>query len=398
MFGFLAGRRASPPLDVAFLARMAAQGDEETRLRLAAQVAELLAGGAAATREECEAVLPVALRLAMDARREVREALARGLEEAASLPAELVFAIAGDDDEVALPFLRRARCLDTAMQEEVCRATDAPRRRVLCMRPDVAPGVMEMVVARGEREAVLSMLRNGEAALWPALARRLYVRFRNDEEVIRALLARGDLPLEVRLAHVEITHGRAATAMAGEEWEEARRAATTGADMEEQGYADVLCRAANARELEVALAFLARRGRLTAAVLMRAAVAGHVFVLARALMFLGRLRPARVEKAFGAQGSLAHARTLLVRAGLPGGAHALVLAIILAARGEGAAAMRPGARLSRMPARILRSIAETDALSVAEKMQAANMLARFADAQTARLAARFVQTLVRHAA
>jgi multidrug transporter EmrE-like cation transporter len=77
---------------------------------------------------------------------------------------------------------------------------------------------------------------------------------------------------------------------------------------------------------------------------------------------------------------------------------ALVLAVILAAQGEGRAVIEPGYRVGNMSRRILTMIAGTDALSVSEKIQACNLLMHFTSEDTRKLARKLAESLMHHAA
>ena len=398
MFSALFQRERKPRLDTGYLLRVAADVRPRVRLRLIDQLAELLANPRASARERAD-VQPVLLKLAMDMDRDVRAHLADRLKPVENLDAEIIYALAGDEDAIALPFLKEARALrDATVQLAICKAGDAARRKAICARKDVSAEAARFVATRGEREALLTLLKNPHAPMWPALARRLYARFNADEEIVNLMLARADLPLEVRLAHVEVQAGRGARAMNTPDWRAARLAVNAVPDAREENIARVLGQAKSREELEIAFTFLTRRGRLTAAVLLQAACAGHVFVLGHALAWLTQTRLSRVEKLFRPGASLALARTMLPRAGLPETTHALALAIILAAQGQNAAVMQPNHKVEHMNRRILEVVASTDALSVTEKIQVCNLLMQFTGEDTRKLAAKLAESLIHHAA
>ena len=385
------------PLDVSVFDQVVESGDPAACLKLVDQLLDFVSN-AATPEEERQLVMPVLARLACHPSPEVRSRLA---ERAASLPeldSEVVFAIAADEEDISLPFIRQAACMTPRLQEAVFRAGDLKRRQALCERTDVAPEVVALALEGGVRTLVMTVLRNARAAVPADLARQVYVRFRQDEEVIAALLARPDLPLEVRLAHVEVVSGRLREVMNRNEWRSARQAVELATNLEEQALVEILADAKTEEDLDTAFRFLTRRGRLTAAVLLRAACAGHVAVLIHALSWLAQMKPARLLAAMQPGASLGVVRTALARAGLPHGADALALAVVLAARAHGPDAAQPGNCLPGFGSLVLETLAETDLLNVAEKMQATSMLQRVGDVQTRDLAGRFLQSLLRHAA
>ncbi len=399
VFSWLAIRRRArrAPLDISVFEQVMETGDVAACRKLADQLLDF-ANDPATPPEERRLVMQVLARLACHPVREVRAHLAERAMTAPELDPEVVFAIAGDEEDISLPFIRRAACMTPLLQEAIFRAGDLKRRRALCERENVSPKVVSLALESGIRALVTAVLENAHASLPADLARQTYVRFRQDEEVIAALLARPDLPLEVRLAHVEVVSGRLREVMNRSEWRSARRAVEVTSDLEEQALVEILADAKTEEELHTAFRFLTRRGRLTAAVLLRAACAGHVAVLVHALAWLARTKPARLIAAMQPDASLGVVRTTLARAGLPHGADALALAVMLAARARGPEVAQPGACLPGFGALVLETLAETDHLSVAEKMQATGMLQRVGDAHTRELAGRFLQSLLRHAA
>ncbi len=390
-------RGKQPALDVSVLELALRTGGEDVHLRMAEQLVTFMAD-AQTPEEERVLVRPVLLKLANHRSRQVRARVAGLAAEKGLAEPELIFSIVADEDDIAIPFIERAQRIPAMVQLAILRAGDAARRRATCGRHDVAPEVVREVVEHGERMLIMAILANEHAILPASLARQLYVRWREDEQVIAALLKRTDLPLEVRIAHVEITAGRLREVMAQADWASAARAVEAATGMEEQALVDILADAADEEQLMTALEFLSRRGKLTAGVLLRAACAGHVAVLVQALAWLARMKPARLAAALEPDTSLGVVRAALARSGLSTQAHPLALGVFLAARGTGADAARVGRRLPGFGPKVLQALADTDLLSVSEKIQAASLLQRVGDETTRELAARFVQSLLRHAA
>lgn len=390
-------RAKRPPLDISVFELALKNGGVDVCLRLAEQLVGFVADERT-PEEERALVRPILLKLANHKAREVRERVAGLAARHGLVEPELVFSIMADEDDIAVRFIEEARRLPGLLQLAVLRAGDEARRRAVCKRPDVAPDVVREVVERGERPLILALLANENAILPASLARQLYVRWREDEQVIAALLKRTDLPLEVRIAHVEISAGRLREVMAQADWASAARAVEAATGMEEQALVDILADAADEEQLMTALEFLSRRGKLTAGVLLRAACAGHVAVLVQALAWLARMKAARLAAALEPGASLGVVRAALAKSGLSTQAHPLALGVFLAARREGSVAADVGRRMPGFGPRVLEALADTDVLSVTEKIQAANLLQRVGDETTRELAARFVQSLLRHAA
>ncbi len=390
-------RSGAPGLSISTLEQVLAAGDAQAWWRLATQLAAFVERPDTPP-EERDAVMPILVRLASCPDRAVRAHLAALLRDARHISMDVILAIAACENDISSPFIERAVAISPRLQMAIFRAGNAERRKAVCRREDVCAEVVREAIMVAEREVALVCIRNAHAVFSPKLARRAYLRFREDEEVIEALLQRHDLPLEVRLAHVEVMAGRLRAVMREAGWAEAQRALEAAASMEEQALVDILADADDEDGLVSAFEFLSRRGKLTAAVLLRAAVAGHVAVLVHALAWLSKMKISRLKQVLRSGASLALARTALMRSGLPEGAHALALSVLLAARRRGENAAEPGQRMRGFGPLVLEAIATTEHLSVAEKMQAAGMLQKLGDERTRELAARFVQSLLRHAA
>ena len=390
------GRR-DPGLDISVFEKVLESGDAQAWWRLATQLVAFVEETDTSP-EDRAVVMPILIRLASCPDRAVRAHVAALAREARHVSLDLVLTIAAGEEDISLPFIERAVAIGPTLQMAIFRAGDVARRKAVCRRRDLCAEVAHEAIMVGERAVALECIRNDQVALSPKLARRAYLRFREDEELVDALLRRHDLPLEVRLAHVEVMAGRMRAVMKEAGWAEAQRALDAAASMEERALVNILAEAGDEEKLISAFEFLSRRGRLTAAVLLRAACGGHVAVLVHGLAWLARMKVARLRQVLRPNASLTLARTALMRSGLPEGVHALALGVLLAARRRGEEAARPGVRLAGFGPLVLEAIAGTELLSVAEKMQAAGMLQRLSDERTRELAARFVQSLLRHAA
>lgn len=390
-------RAKRPSLDISVFELALRTGSEGVHLRLAEQLVTFMADENTPDAERA-LVRPILLKLTVHKAQAVRARVAELVAEKGLDEPEIIFSIVADEDELAVRFIEKARSLSGPVQLAILRAGDAARQRAVCRRRDVVPEVVREVVEHGERSLILTLLANEHAILPASLARQLYIRWREDEQVIAALLKRTDLPLEVRIAHVEISAGRLREVMAQADWASAARAVEAATGMEEQALVDILADAADEEQLITALEFLSRRGKLTAGVLLRAACAGHVAVLVEALAWLARMKPARLAAALEPGASLGLVRTALTKSGLSQQAHPLALGVFLAARRVGAAAAQVGRCIPGFGPMVLEALADTDMLSVTEKIQAANLLQRVGDEGTRELAARFVQSLLRHAA
>ncbi len=387
-----------PALDVSVFERVIAEGDGRARRALALQLADLVADRAA-PKAEREAATPVLLQLLMDKEKDVRAAAARRLQPAAGLHPDIVFTIVADDEDIALPFINLSPSVRGARQLAIFRAGDMPRRLAIVRRCDVDPRVIDEVAMEGEREVAAALLKNLSAPLDGASAKRLYVRFRDVEEITGALLERSDLPLEIRIAHVRVTSAILREKMRRKGWMAANDAREVIADSEERALMDILARAGGSAELMSAIRFMSRKDALTPSLIFRAACHGHVRVLEHALAHLAGISPKRVRALVFGRGTLA-LKAVYGRAGLPQGCFVLVRAIFDVARARGLDV--PG-QAGIAPAEFGRLVLERlathyDMLPVEERTRLIGLLARFSDKETRALAERLGAGLTQRAA
>lgn len=299
-------------LDIQVFMDVIACGDAARRTSLALQIARLLADPDTPAGER-EQVLPTARRLAADADLSVRRAFAEALAEIDMLDADLLFTIAADDDEIALPFLARCRALDSLRMLAVLRAGDEARQGVIALRPDLSDETIEAITREMPLAVNGLLLENDEARLGPGHYRTLYQRFGTEQEMLDRLLARPGLPPVIRIAQAR----RAAAnlhALVGEHgWLSSRRAAELVADAEENATLEILA-AATPFDLPAAVAFLIDNDLLTPSLIVHAACQGAMHVVAECLSGLSGLPLRRVEEQMYQGGRF---KALHSRCGLP---------------------------------------------------------------------------------
>jgi len=120
--------------------------------------------------------------------------LARNLAPIDNAPANVVRALADNDDiAVAGPVLRQAR-LDDSDLEQIAAAKDQAHLLALSLRQAISEELAEILVARGDREVACSLATNDNARLSERAFTALVKQAEQDSELGEKLSLRTDLP------------------------------------------------------------------------------------------------------------------------------------------------------------------------------------------------------------
>jgi uncharacterized protein (DUF2336 family) len=224
----------------------------------------------AAERADAEAALMLALDDPDDG---VRAALADALRMSADAPRAIVVALAADKPEIACKVLGSSPLVSEAELIHHL-ATGGPEvQAAIAQRFELAAPVAAALAEVGEKPALLALARNVSVAI-PSFALARMVERHGDEAALReALLQRPDLSLSVRQALAakltrQLHEGHALPSMIGRgddlPGEAAERATLT------------LAATASEEDLAELARHLRQSGQLTARLLLRAMVLGHM--------------------------------------------------------------------------------------------------------------------------
>ncbi|KAA2237997.1 DUF2336 domain-containing protein [Salinarimonas soli] len=287
----------------------------------------------------------------------VRRAMAEAFANAAEAPAHLVLALANDQSDVAALVLARSPLLDdhdlvdcAALGDEVIQAAVASRPRVSAA---VAAALAEIAGPR----ALAVLVENHDAAVMPASLARIVERHGDDGALREALLARPDLPLEVRQA-VSVALAQSLGAfVVGCGWLSPERCERAVREAREKT-AVALATWADPGDAQRLVAHLRRSGQLTPALILRAILSRGLAFAEAAFAELTGLPPARVAGLIHDRRS-GGLRPLYKRAGLPEALRPAFEAALAALRETGHVdGAKAGAQLSRrMVERVLTACA-----------------------------------------
>jgi uncharacterized protein (DUF2336 family) len=368
-----------------------AAGSTEQRVALATQLAAFL-GREDSPQKERDQVVPAVLKLTADPVAEVRRALAEGLAPISTLNADLLFAVIADDDEIALPFLAQTPALSPWHMLAVLRVGDDARRATVALRPDVSAEAVDYIIESLPLAVNALMLENEDLVLTADQYRNLYTRFGETREVLDCLLARADLPLDVRISHARRAAARMQQLIIERGWIPANDATELVADAEENAVLDILTRA-TAEQCREVVSFLVDNELLTPSIIVRAACLGAMDVVAEILAGLAGISPKRAADAIFVKGSF---RSLHAKSGLPQSCYWTLQAACDVAREE----RQDGIRLT--PDDFGRRMIETlltryEALPMAERPRQLDFVGRFAADRVRLIARRLKSDLLRAA-
>ena len=313
-------------------------GRIQARVRLAGQLAQLAADREASDYEK-RSIIPTLLKLASDPVKQVRIELAEKLAQCEDLHPDVVFSIVADDSDIALPFLAETPSLDNYRMMAILKVGDQARQLIIAARANLADEAIAYICDKTEVEVCAALLDNEAIHIKAQYYRRLYTRFREVPEIVERLLARSDLPLEVRIMQAKRASGKVHSLMLERGWVAANDAEEIVVDAEETTLLKIMSSASDT-ELERLVPFVCNKGMMTPSVILRSACLGEMQVMAGALAYLSNQTKTRVLEIIKA-GNAASLKGIYTRAGLPLSCFNIVLAACDASR-----------QLSEMPAHL----------------------------------------------
>ncbi len=322
-------------LDATVLEAVLDAGDADARLSLAHQLAMLLADEETPA-VELEQVTPIVLKLTVDPSRDVRVLLASELINVQRLHADIVFSIIADDDDISLPFLLQTPALNEWHMMAVLRVGDEPRQTTVARREDLTSEAATYIIKSGTLAAALALFESPIVQLEASDYQILYARFGQSAEMAEQLLARSDLPLDIRITQAKRAAVRMRQLMAERGWVAANDATELVSDAEENAIMRILIEA-SVIDRSRATAFLAVKNMLTPALIVRAASMGEMSVVEAALAHLSGHTPQRAAELMYSRSQLSF-KSIFNKSGLPQSCFGILKAaceVVVEAKEEG---------------------------------------------------------------
>lgn len=369
------------------------QGGADARKELARQLADFLRNPDT-PKSERKAVVPTLLKLAADPVYEVRYATAQHLSSVSGLDIDILFSIIADEESIALPFLLASPALDEAAMTVILELGDFTRQIQVASRKDITRSCISTILAKCDWKVCAALLDNQAFEPSDTQYRTLFSRFHDTADIVDRLIARPDLPLEIRILHAKRSSSRMHRYLNQSGFQGSGAPAEIVADAEETAVLSVLACAGDG-ELDRAIPFLLSKNLLTASLVLRSAAVGEMRVVERALSQLSRMQLHRVESMLYAKNPMA-SKAVLARTGLSDTTQHLLRAAIdvereIRERAEDVSSDTFGIRMVEM------IVAHYDRLTGIEKNKLLSLMVRYGTVKASAIASRLRSNLSRAA-
>jgi uncharacterized protein (DUF2336 family) len=263
-------------------------------------------------RRDAEAALVMALE---DPSPVVRRALAVAIGGAERAPRAVIAALGRDQPEVAAVVVAISPVLTEAEVADICIFGSSVVQAAACARPAVGPGLCAALATVVDAPSAVTLLANPGAEVPLESLRLLTERLGVDPDFREAMLARDDLPPELRYALAEAAAQQLTSFVAGCGWLGDARAQRLRRESTESAAIAVVAETGDDAAIRLAM-HLRRTGQLTPQLLMRAVLSGEVMLFAAALADLAEVDLRRARGFVMGKGSVGFG-ALYRKAGLP---------------------------------------------------------------------------------
>jgi uncharacterized protein (DUF2336 family) len=282
----------------------------------------------------------------------VRRALAEVFAGCDNAPPTVVHALANDQPDVAEPLLQRSPLLLDADLVEAVASGEPQRQTAIATRSKLPCSVSAAIAEVGCAEACLVLLENEDAETVPFSLDRIVQRFGHLAAIRNAVLQRNDLPAATRQALVVKLSETLADFVTACEWlgeDRARRIAREACEK----VTIALAAESDEEEVRPLVSHLRDSGQLTAGLILRSLLSGHITLFEEALADLAQVPLSRVAGIVHDRRG-AGLRALYDKAGLPASTFPAFREALEAMREEGFV-FEPGSA-SRLKRRIIERV------------------------------------------
>ena len=223
----------------------------------------------------------------------VRRALAEALAGSADAPHAVVHALASDLADIAVLVLARSPLLIDAELVDVIASDNRDLQAAIAARVPLQSAVAAAIAEAGSVEACLVALENPHAVFPPASFDRLVTRFGRIGAVREAMFARADLPMAARHVLMGML-SLLADFVVDREWLTRSRADQVVRDAGDRGTVTIAALGPDP-DTRPLIRHLRASGQLTAGLVLRALLSGHVAMFEEVLAELSGLPLGRVQ-------------------------------------------------------------------------------------------------------
>jgi uncharacterized protein (DUF2336 family) len=312
----------------------------------------------------------------------VRRALAEALAGSADAPHAVIHALASDQADIATLVLARSPLLIDAELVDVVASGSCELQAAIASRAPLQSAVAAALAEVGALEACLVALENPDAVFALASFDRLVTRFGRVGAIREAMFARADLPMAARHMLMGMLSSLLADFVVDREWLARSRADQMVRDARDRGTVAIAALGPDP-DTRPLVRHLRMSGQLTAGLVLRALLSGHVAMFEEVLAELSGLPLARVQALIHGRGA-AGFRAVYEKAGMPASVFP-AFREALTALGQASSDEAVSSRLKRQV--VERVLAQCDRADVADIEPLLILLRRYA-AEAAREDAR----------
>lgn len=247
----------------------------DERAAAAEKLCRTIGGGALseADRAMAQDILRI---MARDMTEMVRRSLAVTLRESPVVPRDVAMHLASDVAAIALPILSFSPAFTDDDLAEVVRLGGPVRQLAIARRPKLSSKVTDVIADVGDEPAVHAACGNPGAEFSEGGLARVLERFERSERVLAAVALRNALPLSIAEKLIGLVAGELQSQLADRYGLAAAAAADVVELTRERATMDLVDEAGRAADIKAFVAHLAKQGRLTASLLLRAAAQGQM--------------------------------------------------------------------------------------------------------------------------
>lgn len=272
----------------ALVAKLAKGSSPEARTEVAETVGRALDAGKLAEGERRLAT-DIVRKLAVDLERKVRESLAMAVRRTPDLPHDVAMTLARDIASVATPVLSESSVLTDHDLVDLVAGDDEAKQLAVAGRPVLSEAVADALVAHGSETVVAAVVSNPGAELAEPTLDLALDRFPNSERVHEPLIARNSLPIAVSERLVAMVSERLKGELVRRHALPADLATDLILDGRERATLGLVDDDSPPEQVEDLVRSLARGGRLTSSIVVRAACVGDMPFMETALAVMAEV-------------------------------------------------------------------------------------------------------------
>lgn len=269
----------------ALVEKLSKDGSPVARAEVAETVGRAIDAGALAESER-RLANDIVRRLAVDVERQVRETLAQAVRRTPDLPHDVAMTLARDIASVATPVLSESSVLTDSDLVNLVSGDDETKQLAVAGRPALSEAVADALVAHGSESVVVAVVSNPGAALAEPTLDLALDRFPDSERVHAPMIERDTLPVAVAERLVAMVSERLKSELVRRHALPPDLATDLILDSRERATLSLVDDDSPPERVEDLVRSLARGGRLSSSIVVRAACVGDMAFVETALAVL----------------------------------------------------------------------------------------------------------------